>query len=741
MKRLLRHLAQLLPALLSLGLLAWVLRSADLGRALGLVRSLGWRLPLLLLPNLAAILAETAGWWVSLRAPRVRARASAASSGCASSSTRSCSACPRARWCPRRSSPISSSGAAACPWKRPSSPRSPGSSSSSSRTGSSSPSPRSSPGRSSTRTPRRPSDRRGLPWLLLATSLALVVAALAGVLATAHGRVADRVHRGLDRVGGRWLGSWLERNALRFQRTDEELADLLRTRAPRAASLDRPLRGGLVRALPRDLALPPAGGRRRLPGRRHGDRDRAHPRPCDGDARPGRPRRAGHRLRPLPQGPRRYRTRRRSAPLSCCSSAARTCPGSCSASCSSASAGGAATRRSPQCRRKGRSGASRPGGGRPGCPRRCRRGARTSGAAARAGSPASGAGTAPVSAAASSSGSKRSPNCAAGSAKATRAANGTCRRSGAPPKRSVTEKASSPTARSRNWCCEDDRHLVGVPGMEAGRDRDSRVRGPEREVEVVLAREPLAPRRGAGPAAARREARPGRAARSRAVRPRPSAHCSRALSRRALRASLPRAPRHPAGPRRPDLRRAALAVRDDRLGRARAPAGRDRPAGDDRPRGRPREPPLPPVLRDVVRQPPPHRSEGDAPDRLQGPLRKGAERRPSRLRALRPEPARPRAARAAPRGDRPARLGAAHHGGRGRPVRVHPPRPDPRPAHGARAAPATTSTCCSARCATGRSRRSWPSPRCASGRPACASRTRPFAKPLSPTPASMRTSW
>ena len=65
MKRLVHHLAQLLPALLSLALLAWVLRSADASRALTLVRSLGWRLPLLLLPNLAAVLAEAAGWWAS----------------------------------------------------------------------------------------------------------------------------------------------------------------------------------------------------------------------------------------------------------------------------------------------------------------------------------------------------------------------------------------------------------------------------------------------------------------------------------------------------------------------------------------------------------------------------------------------------------------------------------------------------------------------------------------------------
>jgi uncharacterized protein (TIRG00374 family) len=66
--------------------------------------------------------------------------------------------------------------------------------------------------------------RGGLPWLLVATALALLLAAAGGILAGIHGRVADRLHRVLDRLGGRWLGGWLERNALRFQRTDQELA-------------------------------------------------------------------------------------------------------------------------------------------------------------------------------------------------------------------------------------------------------------------------------------------------------------------------------------------------------------------------------------------------------------------------------------------------------------------------------------------------------------------------------------
>ena len=74
--------------------------------------------------------------------------------------------------------------------------------------------------------------RKGLPWLLLATSSVLVGAALGLVLATAHGRMADRVHRVLDRLGGRWMGTWLERNALRFQRTDDALAAFFRQRPP-----------------------------------------------------------------------------------------------------------------------------------------------------------------------------------------------------------------------------------------------------------------------------------------------------------------------------------------------------------------------------------------------------------------------------------------------------------------------------------------------------------------------------
>jgi len=223
MKRLLRHLSQLLPALLSLGLLAWVLRSADVGRALGIVRSLGFWLPFLLLPNFAAFLAETGGWWLSFarlgRRPRfrrllaVRVMADALMLGLPSGSVVSETVQPyllkRRCGVPTETGIVASvarkffvvishglflglSTLLAWPLLDQDSTAAIG--------------------------------QRGLPWLLLATSVALVSAALGGVLATAHGRVADRLHRGLDRFGGRWLGSWLERNASRFRRTDEGLA-------------------------------------------------------------------------------------------------------------------------------------------------------------------------------------------------------------------------------------------------------------------------------------------------------------------------------------------------------------------------------------------------------------------------------------------------------------------------------------------------------------------------------------
>jgi uncharacterized protein (TIRG00374 family) len=227
MRRLLRHLARLLPAILSLGLLAWVLRSADVGRALGLVRSLGWRLPLLLLPNLVATVVETTAWWLSfarfgrrpafLRLLGVRITSDALLLGLPSGTVVSETIQPyllkRRCGVPLENGIVASvarkffvveshglflalSTFLAWPLLE--------------------------------RESAAAIFRRGLPGLLLLTSLVLMAVASGAVLATAHGRVANRVLHGLDRVGGRWLGSWLRRNAPRFERTDDGLAAFFR---------------------------------------------------------------------------------------------------------------------------------------------------------------------------------------------------------------------------------------------------------------------------------------------------------------------------------------------------------------------------------------------------------------------------------------------------------------------------------------------------------------------------------
>jgi hypothetical protein len=92
--------------------------------------------------------------------------------------------------------------------------------------------------------------RGGLPWLLLAAAFGLTLTALGGALATVHGRVADRLRRGLGRFGGRWFGPWLERNAARFQSTDAGLAALFSERpAALAVPLAWFLLGWLVRSI------------------------------------------------------------------------------------------------------------------------------------------------------------------------------------------------------------------------------------------------------------------------------------------------------------------------------------------------------------------------------------------------------------------------------------------------------------------------------------------------------------
>jgi uncharacterized protein (TIRG00374 family) len=248
MKRLLRHASQLLPLVLSLGLLAWVLRSADLERALGLVRSLGPWLPLLLLPNLAALLLEAGGWWLSftrlggrppfLRLVSVRVIADALMLGLPSGAVISETVLP---WLLKRRCGVptengivatvarkffvvvshglflSCATIAAWPLLE--------------------------------RASRSTIGRVGLPILLLSAALGLVTTAILLVAASALGQLAERLRRVLDRFVGRWMGSWLERNALRFQRTDDALAGFFRHPAGLVPSLLLYLCGWMVRSL------------------------------------------------------------------------------------------------------------------------------------------------------------------------------------------------------------------------------------------------------------------------------------------------------------------------------------------------------------------------------------------------------------------------------------------------------------------------------------------------------------
>ncbi len=64
-KRRLVHLVRLLPAAGALGLFILTLRKADLGKAFGLIGSIGLSLPLLVLPFLVAIVLETLGWRIA----------------------------------------------------------------------------------------------------------------------------------------------------------------------------------------------------------------------------------------------------------------------------------------------------------------------------------------------------------------------------------------------------------------------------------------------------------------------------------------------------------------------------------------------------------------------------------------------------------------------------------------------------------------------------------------------------
>jgi uncharacterized protein (TIRG00374 family) len=221
-QRLLRHVSQLLPALLALALLAFTLRSADLGRSLALVKSLGWKIPLLLLPTLVATLCETFGWWVAFgrlgQRPRFRpllavrmmtdAVMLALPSGAVISESLQPYLLKRRCGVPFEIGIIAGLGrkflvvlshglflglSVLLAWPM------------------------------LHRASQATIGRLGLPLLLLAAAAVLVVVAGGSVALGVHGKLADRVRRVLNRFGGRRLGTWLERNALRFQAADEHL--------------------------------------------------------------------------------------------------------------------------------------------------------------------------------------------------------------------------------------------------------------------------------------------------------------------------------------------------------------------------------------------------------------------------------------------------------------------------------------------------------------------------------------
>lgn len=255
MKRFLRHLSQLLPALLALALCAFALRSADLGRVFQLVRPLGPWLPLLLLPNLAVTLIEAVAWWRSFALLGVRPRFSslvgvrlvveAVMLGLPSGAVISESLQPwllkRRCGVPFETAVVASVGrkffvvvshglvlalATILAWPL------------------------------LARLSRETIGRTGLPWLLLGVSAFMIATFGVGLALSGRARVAQRTRAGLDRLGGRWLRAWLERHALRFQRADDRLLDFFeRERGALALPLLLYSLGWLVRGVETYLFL------------------------------------------------------------------------------------------------------------------------------------------------------------------------------------------------------------------------------------------------------------------------------------------------------------------------------------------------------------------------------------------------------------------------------------------------------------------------------------------------------
>lgn len=223
MKRL-SHLVRLVPAAAALGLFVFTLRNSDLRQSLALMGSVGWALPLLLtLPYLAVIGIESLAWrraFVRLGRTlpfvgvlKVRLTAEAFAMGLPSGNLIGESLQPYLL--KRRCQLPFEEGAAGVVARKFFVIFSQGLFLALSAV----------VGYSTLqRVSVNAIGRPGLPWLLLATSVALlgVATTLAAILV--YGRVAQRSRRALERLGLAWLSPWLERNALKFHDADAHLA-------------------------------------------------------------------------------------------------------------------------------------------------------------------------------------------------------------------------------------------------------------------------------------------------------------------------------------------------------------------------------------------------------------------------------------------------------------------------------------------------------------------------------------
>ncbi len=220
-RRLAHHASQIIPALLTLALAVFLLRSADLERVAGLLRALGWWLvPLLLLPNLLVTLLEITAWRMSFGALGVRpgflsltgvrfaveAVMLALPSGAVISESLQPYLLKRHCGVPFETAIVASVGrkffvvvahglvlgvVTLLAWPTLS------------------------------RVSRETIGRGGLPWLLLAAALFMIATFGVGIAAGARSQMAERLRRIIGRFGGQSVGSWVERNALRFERADE----------------------------------------------------------------------------------------------------------------------------------------------------------------------------------------------------------------------------------------------------------------------------------------------------------------------------------------------------------------------------------------------------------------------------------------------------------------------------------------------------------------------------------------